>query len=76
MPEERRAIHAYLTVPAAEIWHTTADEHGISLSGLLESLAADFKSYPPDEGGHARWTEIVRSARKIDASRRRRGGDR
>ena len=73
MAEERRAIHAYLSVPSHDIWHTTAEEAGISLSGFLEALAADMKNHPPADGGHARWTDITRTARKIDAQRRRRG---
>ena len=74
MPEERRAIHAYLTADSHEIWHNVAEEAGVSLSGFLEALAADMGSNPPDEGGHPRWNEIVKAARKIDAQRRRRGG--
>jgi hypothetical protein len=31
------------------------------------------KNHPPADGGHARWTDITRTARKIDAQRRRRG---
>jgi hypothetical protein len=73
MPEERRAIHAYLTVESHEVWHNVSEEAGISLSGFLEALAADMRDYPPATGGHARWREIIRSARKIDAQRRRRG---
>jgi hypothetical protein len=73
MPEERRAIHAYLTVESHEVWHNVSEEAGISLSGFLEALAADMRDYPPASGGHARWREIIRSARKIDAQRRRRG---
>ena len=73
MPEERRAIHAYLTVESHEVWHTVSEEAGISLSGFLEALAADMREFPPESGGHARWREIIRSARKIDAQRRRRG---
>lgn len=74
MPEERRAIHAYLTVESHETWHQVAEEEGISLSGFLEALATDMKDNPPDEGGHPRWREVVKSARRIDAARRRRGG--
>lgn len=74
MAEERRAVHAYLTVDSHEVWHTVAEETGISLSGFLEALATDMRENPPEEGGHPRWREIVRSARKIDAQRRRRGG--
>lgn len=74
MPEERRAIHAYLTVESHEVWHTVSEEAGVSLSGFLEALAADMSEFPPDDGGHPRWKEVIKSARKIDAQRRRRGG--
>lgn len=74
MPEERRAIHAYLTVDSHEVWHTVAEESGVSLSGFLEALAADMKEFPPDAGGHPRWNELIKASRKIDAKRRRRGG--
>jgi hypothetical protein len=73
MPEERRAIHAYLTVDSHEMWHTVAEETGISLSGFLEALADDMREHPPEQG-HPRWAEIVKAARKTDAQRRRRGG--
>ena len=74
MAEERRAIHAYLTVESHEVWHTVSEEAGVSLSGFLEALATDMKENPPDAGGHPRWSDIIKSARKIDAIRRRRGG--
>lgn len=74
MSEERRAIHAYLEVDSHKVWHTISEEAGISLSGFLEALAHDMRDFPPDDGGHPRWKEILRSARKIDANRRRRGG--
>jgi hypothetical protein len=45
----------------------------MSLSGFLEALALDMGANPPDEGGLPRWNEIVKSARRIDAQRRRRG---
>jgi hypothetical protein len=73
MPEERRAIHAYLTVESHEVWHTVSEEAGVSLSGFLEALATDMKEFAPDEGGHPRWKDIIKAARKIDAQRRRRG---
>jgi hypothetical protein len=73
-PPERRAIHAYLEVPQHEVWHGVSEEEGVSLSGLLEALAVDMKNYPPaEDGGHPRWRDVIRSARKIDAERRRRG---
>ncbi len=74
MPEERRAIHAYLTVESHDVWHTVSEEAGVSLSGFLEALATDMKENPPEAGGHGRWDEVIKSARKIDAKRRRRGG--
>lgn len=74
MPEERRAIHAYLTADSHETWHSVAEEAGVSLSGFLEALATDMGENPPDQGGHPRWDSIVKGARKIDAQRRRRGG--
>jgi len=66
MAEERRAIHAYLTVESHEVWHTVSEEAGVSLSGFLEALATDMKENPPDAGGHPRWSDIIKSARKID----------
>lgn len=74
MTEERKAIHAYLTVESHDIWHEVSEEAGVSLSGFLEAMAADMQEYPPDQGGHPRWNELIKSARKIDAVRRRRGG--
>jgi len=73
MPDERRAIHAYLTAESHDTWHRVAEEAGVSLSGLLEALATDMAAKSPEKGGHPRWDEIVRTARKIDAQRRRRG---
>jgi hypothetical protein len=74
MADERRAIHAYLTGESHEIWHTVAEEAGVSLSGFLEAIALDMGENPPDQGGHPRWNDIVKVARRIDAQRRRRGG--
>lgn len=73
MPEERRAIHAYLTVESHDVWHTVSEEAGVSLSGFLEALATDMKENAPDSGGHPRWDSVIKAARKIDAKRRRRG---
>lgn len=72
MPEERRAIHAYLTAQSHDVWHSISEDAGVSLSGFLEAIADDFGSHPPEKGGHPRWDEVIRSARKIDAQRRRR----
>lgn len=73
MPEERRAVHAYLTVESHDVWHRVSEEAGVTLSGFLEALAKDMGEHPPGAGGHPRWAEIVTDARKVDARRRRRG---
>lgn len=73
MADERRAIHAYLTEESHNVWHELAEETGVSLSGFLEAIARDMSEHPPEKGGHPRWDDIVRTARRIDAQRRRRG---
>lgn len=72
MADQRRAIHAYLTEESHDVWHEVAEEEGVSLSGFLEAMAQDMKANPPTKGGHPRWDDLVRSARRIDAQRRRR----
>lgn len=74
MAEERKALHAYMEPESHELWHTVVEEAGVSLSGFLEAMAMDFKAHPPAEGGHPRWTDMIRAARKVDAERRRRTG--
>ena len=73
MADDRRAIHAYLTAGSHEVWHRVSEEAGMSLSGFLEALALDMEATPPGDGGMPRWPEIVTTARRIDAQRRRRG---
>ena len=73
MAAERRAIHAYLTPESHEVWHRVSEDAGVSLSGFLEAMAHDMGDNPPESGGHPRWDDIVKSARRIDAQRRRRG---
>lgn len=70
MPEERKAIHAYVTVPTHDVWHGQSEDHGVSLSGLLEVLAEDLPGILESN------PDIVKRARRIDATRRRRGGGR
>ena len=73
MAEPRRAIHAYLTEEGHDVWHRVSEDAGVSLSGFLEAMAQDMADHPPTKGGHPRWDELIRSARRIDATRRRRG---
>lgn len=68
MPDERKAIHAYLSVQHHDAWHDAADEMGVSLSGLLESMGAKML-----QEGDSWLAEFEKPARKIDVARRRRG---
>jgi hypothetical protein len=65
---QRKALHAYLSDDAHETWHAVAADHGVSVSALLEALAADLAS----ERSHADLEAVVRRARRVDAERRRR----
>jgi len=75
VPEERRALHAYLSVDAHQAWMTFAEDNGVSVTGLLESqgqmLRLDIEAAPDDvDLLHRSW---IKEARRIDAERRRRG---
>ena len=73
MADSRKAIHAYLTPEAHDRWHDFAAEEGVSVSGLLEAIARDWKDQL-DAGAEvpANLDALAKAARKIDASRRRR----
>jgi hypothetical protein len=73
MADPRKAIHAYLTPDAHDRWHDFAAEEGVSVSGLLEAIAQDWKEQL-DAGAEtpAGLDDMARVARKIDAARRRR----
>jgi hypothetical protein len=70
----RKALHAYVSDAAHDQWHSFAAEQGVSVSAVLEALAAELDSErqssttPMGE----RLESVVRAARKIDAQRRRR----
>jgi hypothetical protein len=76
MAPTRKAIHAYLSPAAHDAWHDFAAENGVSVSGLLEAIANQWserlargEQALPDEEG------LVRTARRVDAERRRRKHD-
>lgn len=81
MPDERKAIHAYLTPAVHDAWQEFADGEGISMSGLLEALG---EAIAGDHDHPARTvfggadcvilSPVVKRARQVDAQRRRRGG--
>ncbi len=70
----RKALHAYVSDDAHDNWHGFAAEQGVSVSAILEALAPELSfddSLSHEELG-ARLNTVVKSARKIDAQRRRR----
>jgi hypothetical protein len=73
MAETRKAIHAFLTPEAHEAWHEFAAENGVSVSALIEAMAMDWQDRRNGEGFDLpEVDELARSARRIDAKRRRR----
>jgi hypothetical protein len=73
MADARKAIHAYLTPEAHDRWHDFAAEQGVSVSGLLEAIARDWKEQL--DGGAdvpSEVEQLAKTARRIDAARRRR----
>lgn len=73
MPE-RSALHAYLSEEAHGAWLAFAEENGVSVTGLLESLGLELAE-EIDQAGDADIRQgWVRRGRKVDAQRRRRGG--
>lgn len=70
----RKALHAYVSDGAHEQWHGFAAEQGVSVSAILEALAPELdRSAQSDPGDlDARLECVVKTARKIDAQRRRR----
>jgi hypothetical protein len=76
---ERQALHAYLSEQAHQAWQTFAEENGVSVTGLLEALGVTLSDEIDDAGDAAELGEDrklwVKQGRKIDAQRRRRGGN-
>jgi hypothetical protein len=73
MAETRKAIHAFLTPEAHEAWHEFAAENGVSVSALIEAMAMDWQGRRDGDGFDLpEVDELARSARRIDAQRRRR----
>ena len=67
----RKALHAYLSDEAHEVWHERAATFGVSVSAMLEAIALEIG----DVTSESDWGEgaaIVTRARRIDTERRRR----
>ncbi len=70
---ERRALHAYVSSEAHERWHDFAAVQGVSVSAVLEALAGHALANADSElDVNDVMSEVVRTARKLDAERRRR----
>ncbi len=69
----RKALHAYVSDDAHDQWHGFAAEQGVSVSAILEALAPEL-DLETEEGKDLseRLNSVVKSARQIDAQRRRR----
>lgn len=72
---ERQALHAYMSPKAHNAWQSFAEENGVSVTGLLESLGLDLAEEIAAAGNDPADVrrEWVKRGRKIDAARRRRG---
>lgn len=72
----RRALHAYVSDAAHDKWHGFAAEQGVSVSAILEALAPQLSFEEGDDQPVADGLDsVVKAARKIDATRRRRRRD-
>jgi hypothetical protein len=74
--EVRHAVHAYLSERACSAWTSLAEENGVSKTGVLEAIGNELADELDGAGFSPEWDLRVREARRIDASRRRRGGNR
>lgn len=72
----RRALHAYVSDDAHDMWHGFAAENGVSVSALLQVLGSRLGDLEPGAATPMTTTDEVRAmivdARKLDAARRSR----
>jgi hypothetical protein len=67
----RKALHAYLSDEAHDVWHNRAAAYGVSVSAMLEAIALSIDVVESeDDWGDA--DQIISRARAIDTERRRR----
>jgi len=74
MAEERMALHTYLSLDSHSAWVEFSEENGVSITGLLEALGLTLKDEIEDDDPTEIRQPWVKAGRKIDAQRRRRGG--
>ena len=68
----RRALHAYVSDDAHDAWHDFAAENGVTVSALLEALTPHLQRDAGDATFETAWEQSIKSARAVDAARRRR----
>lgn len=70
----RKALHAYVSDDAHDQWHGFAAEQGVSVSAILEALAPELnlEDAQAQEQLTDRLDLVVKTARGVDAQRRRR----
>lgn len=71
--EDRQALHAYLSQRSHDILQTFGEENGVSATGLIEALCVELGEEIDAAGSTDIREGWIKSARKIDAKRRRRG---
>lgn len=69
----RQAIHAYLDDDTHKAWIDWSEDEGISVTGMLEAIGRMIIEEPEDWQRFTAATGLVKKARRIDATRRRRG---
>jgi hypothetical protein len=73
-PHDRQAIHAYVSKEAHTAWGIFSEVNGVSLTSLLEALGLELRGELEDIDAADLRQDWIKSARRIDAERRRRGG--
>ena len=76
MAEDREAIHAYVTAEAHDAWQQFADDNGVSMTGLIESLGQELREELETQEAWDLRQAWVRAGRRVDAERRKRGRSR
>jgi len=68
------ALHVYLDEDTHEIWHTMCEDTGASATAYIEAIGRYVKEcYDAGKDPSEIFPDYLKTARKIDAQRRRRG---
>lgn len=72
--KDRHPIHAYISIEAHDAWENLADELGVSITALLEVKGDEIAKALAEDDAEQLYGHWAKAARKIDATRRKRGG--